>query len=234
VAALDFSAAYTRTNPTGGQGEYNDTSGSASTAVATIGSVPTAIVATGQGSADAEAASTLAYGESLPILLTAPTSLSKQASTAISSLGVKQVILMGGQLAISNDVVAALKSQKVSVLRIAGKDFTDTSVELAKFETASPPAGLGWVGTGDITIARGDFYTDGLAGAVVAADGPMTSAREPLLLTLSPSRVGASLTNFLISAGTSGIGGKRVVHLTILGGPDALTPTSVQAMETDL
>jgi hypothetical protein len=123
------------------------------------------------------------------------------------------------------------------VLRVAGADYTQTAVELAGLETGpagTTRSGLGWSGTGSLTVARGDFYTDGLAGAVVAADGPAGTAPQPLLLTDNPTTVGSALATYLQGAGTTGVGGTRVTHLTILGGPLALTPTTAHAMDRDL
>jgi hypothetical protein len=141
---------------------------------------------------------------------------------------------MGGPLAVSNGVVSAVQSLGASVLRIAGSNYTDTSVQLAKFETTSSATGLGWTGTGSVTVARGDFFTDGLAGAVVAADGPSSGSPTPLLLTQSPTSVGTALGAFLHTAGSTGIGGARVMRFTVLGGPLAVTQTTINAMGADL
>lgn len=234
VGSVDLSGAYAAVNAQGGDGAFNDTSGSASTAPAAPGALPTAIVATGQGFQDAEAASTLAYADSLPILLTTPTALSAQTSSAIATLGIKQVIVMGGPLAVSNAVVAGLEGLGVSVLRVAGQTYTDTSVQLAMLEMAPPTAGFGWAGTGGLTVARGNGFTDGLAGAVVAADGPAASSPEPLVLTTSPTIVGAALASYLKTAGTAGIGGAKVTHFTVLGGSLAITKTVIDDMGADL
>jgi putative cell wall-binding protein len=234
VGSVDVSGAYAEMNADGGNGMFNDTSGLASTAPSGAGKLPTAILASGQEFQDAEAASTLAYAESLPIVLTAPSGLSLQASSAISSLGIKQVIVMGGPLAISNEVVSQLQSLGASVLRVAGITYTDTSVQLAKLETTPASTGFGWTGTGGLTVARGNGYTDGLAGADVAADGPACTSPEPLVLAISPTTVGAPLATFLKAAGTTGIGGKKVTRFTILGGPLAITQTTINAMGADL
>ena len=234
VGSLDLSRAYAGTDATGGEGRYNDTAGSASGGPAGAGPLATAIVASGQEFQDAEAASTLAYADRLPVLLTTQGALSPQAASAISSLHVRQVIVLGGQLAVSDAVVTSLEHLGVSVLRVAGGDFTDTAVQLARLETAASPTGAGWQGTGDLTVARGDFFTDGLAGAVVAAAGPASGSPEPLLLTESPTLVGGALAAFLQAAGRTGVGGRKVTHLTVLGGPLALTQTTVDAMGSDL
>jgi putative cell wall-binding protein len=232
VGSLGAPGAYGGTNGSGGEGLYNDTAGQASSGPSGPTPVPTAIVATGTGFPDAEAASTLAYTERLPILLTTPSTLSPEVSSAIGALGIRQVVVMGGQLAVSNAVASSLEGLGVSVLRIAGQTSSGTSVELAEFETgpAKGGAGLGWTGTGSVTVARGDGFTDGLAGAVVAADGPSSGAPTPLLLTLSPTNAGTALLGFLKEAGHTGIGGARVTDLTVLGGPFAITQTTINAL----
>ncbi len=241
VGSLDVAGAYGATNRTGGLGRYNDTAGTASAAPSVSSSLPTAIVATGQTFQDAESASVLSYADRLPILLTKTTSLSPQVASTIASLQIKQVIVMGGPLAVTNAVVTALKALGVTVLRIAGQTDTDTAVQLANFEMASAVGhlGLGWAPTGRIAVARGNYYTDGLAGAVVAAGESHTRSAqpEPLLLTASPTTIGPYLTAFLQEAGVHGIdgmGADLVSGLTVLGGPDAVTPTQIHTMRTDL
>lgn len=234
-AGVDLAGAYGGVNGKGGDGAYNVTSGTASTSAPT-GLLKTAILAVGTGFQDAESASTLAYTDHLPILLTTPSTLSSQALAGVEGLHIQQVLVMGGPFAVSNAVVSALGADGISVLRIAGADGTQTAIELAQCElgSASGHVGLGWGGTGRLTVARGDFYSDGLAGAVVAADGPGSTAPEPLLLTASPTSLGGYLPAFLRTAGTSGAGGTKVRDLTILGGPGAVTQTLANTMEVSL
>jgi len=241
VGSLTVRGAYGGTNPTGGTGRYNDTSGNGSTTPTTPSALPTAIVATGRTFQDAESASVLSYADRLPILLTTSTSLSTQVPAAISDLGIRQVVVMGGPLAVSDGVVAALEALGVPVLRIAGQTAVDTAVQLAEFEMA-PAAGnlgAGWAGSGGVTVARGDYFTDGLAGALVAAGSGRqhTHQPQPLLLCTDPSSVGEHLAAFLTTAGRTGIDGNpadRVTALTILGGPDAVSPSTVDTMVGDL
>lgn len=234
VGAASFSGAYAGTNSAGGAGRYNDTAGLASAEPSGTAPLPTAIVATGKGYQDAEAASTMAYAERFPILLTTPTTLASQASSAIGALGIKQVIVIGGPYAVANSVVNSLEHLGVPVLRIAGLTYSGTSTELADFETASGGGGLGWTGTGSVTVARGNGFTDGLAGAVVAADGPLSGSPEPLVLTLNPTSAGSALNSFLHAAGTAGLDGVKVSHFTILGGPFAITQATINTMGADL
>lgn len=234
AGSVDLAGAYQGSNATGGTGLYNTTAGTASPGPAVAGSLRTAIVATGTSFQDAESASTLAYADRLPILLTTPNQLSPQVSAAIRSLAIRQILVMGGELAVSNGVVDSLEQSGVSVLRVAGSDATGTAVELAELEEAPPSTGAGWQGTGTLVVARGNGYSDGLAGAVVSADGPSAAAPVPLVLTESPTTVGAALTAYLHVAASTGIGGAPVSHLTVLGGTLAVSETTVDQMGSDL
>jgi parallel beta-helix repeat protein len=241
AASKSFTGAYATTNTTGGTGKYNDTAGKGS-AAPTVASEPTAILASGEEFQDAQAASVISYHTKLPLLLTPGTKLSTTAVTAIKKLGVEQVILMGGPLAVTNTVEAALVTKTgVSVLRVAGKDYTDTARELAKFELAGSTNGLGWTPGHRITVARGNGFTDGLAGAVLentlnTSTGAAGTAR-PLLLTENPTTIGTYLTTFLKVTGHTGVGGtkaKTITTFTVLGGPLAVSTPSIVAMETYL
>lgn len=240
TVTTSFVGAYATSNATGGSGRYNDTAGKGSSAPS--GGEPTAILASGQEFQDAQAASVVSYHTKLPLLLTPATTLSTTAVAAIKALGLKQVILMGGPLAITNTVEAALVAKTgVSVLRVAGKSYTDTARELARFEVAGATNGLGWTPGQRIMVARGNGFTDGLAGAVLenshnTTTGAPTTAR-PLLLMESPTVVGTYLTTFLEVTGHTGIdgtAGKAVTALTVLGGSLAVSTASIAAMETDL
>lgn len=232
VGALDLAAAY------GGPGVYDATDGSSSAPPARAGALATAIVATGAAFQDAESAATLSYADHLPLLLTNPTSLSQAAQTAVERLGIEQVVLMGGPLAVSTSVVSNLEGLGVSVLRVAGTTYTQTSTELAALELASSTSrlGAGWAPTGGVVIARGDFYSDGLAGAIVAAGARTGSGPEPMLLTQSPTAVGSPLADLLMQAGARGIDtdGTVISSLIVLGGPLAVTTMTVQTMSADL
>ena len=240
AATKAFPGAFSTQNATGGTGKYNDTAGKGSKAPA--GAEPTAILASGQEFQDAQAASVISYRTKLPLLLTPASTLSMTAVAAIRKLGIKQVILMGGPLAVRNSVETALVAKTgVSVLRVAGVDYTDTAGELARFETAGTTAGLGWTPGHKILVTRGNGFTDGIVGAVLdnphnTVTGPPGTAR-PLLLTENPTTVGTYLTTFLEVTGHTGIAktrAKTITSFTVLGGPLAVSTTEISAMETAL
>ena len=246
VGTGTFPGAYAGVNATGGNGRYNDTKGNGSAAPISTTAMKTAIVATGTHFQDAMSASAMSYKQRFPVLLTTPVKLSTQVLTAISTLSITQVIVMGGPLAVTDTVVASLESHGVSVLRIAGIDATDTAAQLAGFELNATAAhtslhgglGLGWDPHGTLAVARGDGFTDALAGSVVTG-----SNGWPQLLTESPTTVGPYLTALLESAGSKGPGidhtaglgpSVHVTKLVVFGGPLAVSQQSITAMVGDL
>ena len=224
------------TNPTG-TSAYNTTTGlSGTVAPASSVATPTAILATGQTFPDAMAASAMSYAKNWPILLTQQASLAPQAVAAIANLGIKQVVVMGGPVAISDAVVTQLATLGVSIVRIAGTDYTNTAQLLGQFELSTTinasgqPTGLGWANLGvtpntyGVNVARGDFYADALAGSVVGGVN-----HTPIVLTLNPNTLGSGIPGLF--AAEAGLTLPNQVDLvTILGGPEAVTPATASAV----
>lgn len=222
-------------------GQYNDTTGMESSSPSATGALRTAIVTSGLNFPDATAGSIISYRNNFPVVLTDPSALSSQASTTLTALGIKQALVLGGPLAVSDADVAAIQALGISVIRIAGQDQTDTAQEMANFELnqSGNDTGLGWGATSGgnwgrtILLARGDFYADALAGSVLGAIGG-----NPILLTENPSSVGQYLTTFLNAGGSpagidnlNAVGGYSGNIQTIqpLGGPLALQFTTLSA-----
>ncbi len=236
VGSIDLAGAYAN--------QYNDTTGNDSGSPESTGALKTAIVASGANFPDASAASVMAYYDQFPLVLTDPNTLSSQASSALSALGIKQVIVLGGPLAVSNADVTSIIGMGISVIRIAGQDATDTALNLASFELnqqGTTFSGLGWGATtgstqwgNTVLVARGDFYSDALAGSVLAHIAP-----TPLLLTEDPTSIGTYLPAFLNSGGsTAGIDNLNLVTgysgniqvVQPLGGPLALNASTLIAL----
>ncbi|MDE3030357.1 MAG: cell wall-binding repeat-containing protein, partial [Acidobacteriota bacterium] len=223
-----FAGAY---NATGGL--YNDTTGTASTTAPT-GFVPTAIVVASTDWQDAMTIAPEAYRSRFPVILAGPssaTTLGADAQAALTSLGVKQVILIGGQLAVQNSVEAAIAALNggISVLRIAGIDATDTAAQIANFALANAPAGLGWNTTSHNTViaSHADYWSDALGAAALGGGANNTFGTEPIILTENPTTVGQYTTAELATlAAAPG----NIVNLTVLGGPLAMPSTTVNTL----
>ncbi|HWE65012.1 MAG TPA: cell wall-binding repeat-containing protein [Acidimicrobiales bacterium] len=243
-------------------GQYNDTAGSSGSSVSSAPDlgVQTAIVATDTGFQDAASASVMAYHNNLPLVLTPPAALSSDAAAALQNDGIQQAIVMGGQDAISDAVVTQLEGMGISVLRIAGSDYTDTSAKAAEFEINNTNAagqfdGLGYSTTNalgapvglnlavqSLSFARGDFYTDSLVSAQINS-----LLESPELLSVDPNTLGTPVTTFLATEGvpatafgqTHAIGPGFSVNQfhvvggqAIFGGPVAFTSALETAIAT--
>ncbi|GEM_PF-5895562 len=124
-----------------------------------------------------------AEGGSIPVFETGPTALSIDAQTGLINDACRQVIDLGGPLALTDAVGAAEAALGMSWVRVGGIDYTDTSVQTANFELSSlnasgQPTGLDFdpapgplaAGPGQsfAIVVRGDYYTDGFTAAGIS------------------------------------------------------------------
>jgi putative cell wall-binding protein len=204
-------------------GAYNDTTGSQSSTAPTSG-LSTAFVVASSDWQDAMTLAPLAYALRIPVILngdSSSTTLSTTASTALTTLGVKQVIIVGGQLALQNSVEAQIEALGISTLRVAGIDATDTAAKIANFAMASATthAGFGWAPT-TVIASHADYWTDALGAAALGGLN-----QEPVILVESPLVVGSYTTAELGTLKTAG-----VYNLTVLGGSLAMPSSTVATL----
>ena len=220
----------------GATGEFNSTSGASTAGPAPAGPVNTALLVTGENFQDAMVASVPAYGGDflssigqtgpMPLIATTPGSLSPQAVNAIFNQHIGQVLVIGGPLAVSDNVMNQLAGLGVYSVRIAGQDNTETSTQLASFEL-SPSLGFGYLNydpdwsayvnrtAGNINfnrqdpsarmvlLTRGDYYADAMSAAAVLSvhNGRFENDQKfPLIATVNPSTLGPAVTAFLQNA----------------------------------
>lgn len=144
-----------------------------------------AIFASGTDYPDALCATPLATKYNAPILLVRNTSLSSQQDLVnlIKSKNVKNIFLVGGTGVLSQTIENELNNMGISTTRLGGKTRYETSVEIAK-----------QVGNnGEITLAFGGNFADGLSMAPIAAKKGM-----PILLTTTGS-LPESISNYINS-----------------------------------
>jgi putative cell wall-binding protein len=220
-------------------GAFNSTSGMSTAGPTPGGPVNTALLVTGENFQDAMVASVPAYGGDfispigttgpMPLIATTPGSLSPQAVNAIFNQHIGQVLVIGGPLAVSDNVMNQLAALGVYSVRIAGIDNTETSTQLASFEL-SPSLGMGYLNwdfdwdayvnrtagninfnqNGQISarvvlMTRGDYFADAMSAAAVLSvhNGRFTNPQKfPLIATVNPSTLGPAVTAFLTGAST--------------------------------
>lgn len=137
---------------------------SAANAITPVGEIDglrTAFLATGEGFADALAASPAAYDANLPIFLTTRTTLSPAAQQGLDALNIEQVVILGGTGAVASTVETQVDAlpDVTSVRRLGGVDRTDTATLVAEWAIDELS-----FSTAHVNLARGDHFADALAG----------------------------------------------------------------------
>ncbi|KRU30090.1 N-acetylmuramoyl-L-alanine amidase [Clostridium sporogenes] len=129
-----------------------------------------AIIASGEGFADALSAAPLAQKYNAPILLTGKNKLNDNAKAQLEKLETKEVIIIGGPGSISEEIVTELKDMGINVDRIYGEDRYKTSLKIAE----------------KIGVKNGVVVTNGLGFADALAMAPIAASKQmPILLTPS-------------------------------------------------
>ena len=200
--------------------------------VGSVGGIKTALVATGLDFADALAGGPIAAAGPgagvLPILLVND-DVPAATSTAISSLGIKQVILLGGTSAISTTVEAKLVAATGNpAIRYAGQNRFETATKIA--DAAKTTFGFPLT---QALLANAFAFPDALTG------GPYGGTQKaPLLLTNTsslPTETSTWLTNNRSTVATvTALGGTAVITSSVLDAAQtaATSPAPTRVNET--
>ena len=155
--------------------------------VGTVGGVKTAILASGKSFADALTAGPLGYAKQFPVEITDPAKLSADTKAAFTDLGIKNVIIVGGSVAVSAAVELEVKALGITTTRLSGSTRQLTAAAIADYEVANAGFSLTHA-----NLARGDDFADALAG------GPHAGKElASILLTDTPNALGAASTTYL-------------------------------------
>ena len=133
-------------------------------------------LATGEGFADAVAASSAAAIKGAPIILSGADELSEPAAAYLKEhrASLNDIYVLGGEAAIAE----AVFDEAEATSRIAGADRWETATEVAEEFFTSPT---------EITLATGDAFPDALSGGVYAA-----TKQAPVILTGTDNLPGAA------------------------------------------
>ena len=145
----------------------------------------TAIIATNRSFKDALSVAPIAYAKGYPILLAKDgKSLTQPVLDALKTIETKQVIIVGGNLAVTKNVVSQLNKQGITVkVRLKGDTGVETSAVIAKWGIKNG------MSADKMGVATSQNYPDSLAGAalcgynksvlILADDKAMTNATFP-------------------------------------------------------
>jgi putative cell wall-binding protein len=190
--------------------------------IGTIDGDRSALLSSGQNFPDALSGAPLSFAAGLPSLLTPPTSLHPSTLSALNSLNIDQVFILGGPAAISQDVEQALSTEGFQVTRLAGGNRSGTSVEVFEFGLDK-----GIYTNRRFGLARGDAFPDALAygplggrpRATIAPDSGVADtggSANGLLLSAGPCTLGDEAEEFILANQATWTEGE------ILGGPEAI------------
>ena len=186
----------------------------------------TAIVASSESFPDALVAVQLADAVEGPVLLTPSDGLDHRVRDELERLGVREVVMTGGGVALSGRVERQLENNVATVTRIGGATRYETAAELAREALAR----RGTSRAARVLVTTGANFPDALAAGpyVGYSDTPLVLARPALQHppgpdgTVPPPTVPAdndAARDFLADVGAE--------RATVLGGPVALGPEVV-------
>lgn len=156
----------------------------------------------GEKFADSVVAGPLARQNKAPLLLTKPEALTPETASALSFLKAKEVVIVGGELAVKPEVEASLKALGLTVTRIAGATRYETSALVAASMKQD----------GRFLVASGESLADAMAAGSYGLPILLSPAK-----TLDP-KVAAVLDG---AAEVTLLGGEKVL--------DAALPAQIKA-----
>lgn len=155
-----------------------------------IGSVDggrAAIVATGEGFADALTVAPISSARGVPILLTTPRTLHEATRAALAELQIQRVLVVGGAAAVNDEVVREIEATGIRVRRLAGATRQETAVAVGTFAAESLEFAMDRA-----LVARGDQFADALAAGTRGG-----RLRAPIVLVQGPDDLGDVARAFL-------------------------------------
>lgn len=123
-----------------------------------------AVLVSGSNFADALTAGNLA--DHAPILLAEKDAISQGTVNTMYALGVKEVVIIGGEKSVPKSVEERLKKENFKIIRIAGKNRYETSTKLTKQLKAK--------NNGNVVLANGEKFADALSAAPYAVQKKQT------------------------------------------------------------
>lgn len=165
----------------------------------------TAIIATNKSFKDALSVSPIAYAKGYPVLLAdSGKSLSKEVQNALTTLGIKNVIIVGGEGAVTPNVVSELSKLGIAVrTRLGGQNGVETSSIIARWGLSN---GLS---ANRMGVATSQNFPDALGGAALCGynKSVLVLADDKASLNSSfPSPYKSAISRAYVFGGKSAVG----------------------------
>lgn len=155
----------------------------------------------------------------MPILLTAPDTLHTETAAHLERAGVEEVVVLGGQTAVSEAVTDELRARELKVTRLAGKSRFGTAAAVNRWYMPQVPerdrTGL--------VVAAGGYFADALAG------GPLAVRQRQLLMLVPTENVEADAE---AKAFLDELGAEALERVTLIGGHAVLSSYAQWQLDT--
>lgn len=176
-----------------------------------INGLRTVFLANGENFPDALSASPAAYAGPLPVLYTEPDELRAEVTTFLDARDIEQVVILGGQLAVSADVQTAVENQVRQVVRLGGATRVDTSTTVAAWTEQE----LSFTAQ-TVVLARGDDFPDALTAGQLGG-----TLEAPLVLSATPTVLPEPAEQFFADRCepievVQAVGGEKAVSTAVL------------------
>ena len=158
------------------------------------------VLASGSNMVDALCGNSISAKENIPVLLTQIEELNEYTKKAIKQWNVNEIVIVGGKLSISEKVEQELKSMRIKITRLSGKDRFETSVEVAKYLYPNAEK---------ILIANGYNYVDALVS------GPITQINKTPIILLEKDKIPSSVQKYLNDS--------KIKEIQIIGGTESIS-----------
>ena len=191
-------------------------------------SAETVILATAWNFPDALGASGLAGVLGAPVLLTDGDSLSDEAADQIERLGAKNVVIVGGESAVSANVASQLEDKGLDVARAAGEGRSDTALKVYEQGADS------WGKTAIVTSGYG--FADALSISPYAY-----ATKSPVLLANGDGSIDANtmavlksgkFDQVIVVGGTAAVSADAAAQISASGGPAVMRLAGNDRYET--
>ena len=143
-----------------------------------------------------------------PVLFTSQSRLNATTLDALNALGIEKVTIVGGPVAVSENVQEELETEGFTVDRIQGANRYETALQVAEAMFGVPD---------QVVIASGENFPDALAA------GPLATSRHAPLLLVQKDRVRQDVLDYLTEHG--------VKKVFLLGGDTVISDAVFQAIE---
>ncbi|MDU1411954.1 MAG: cell wall-binding repeat-containing protein [Clostridium sp.] len=175
-----------------------------------------AVLANGYAFADALVSGPLASEYNAPVLLTDKDSIPEDTKSELKRLQTQTVFAIGGTAVISESVINELQTMNIQVVRLAGENRYETSLEVAKY--------LEKVSSNNIYFVNGYADPDAVSISSIAA-----IEKNPIILT-EKDVISPEITNWLVHKKNFNgyfIGGTSVISDNLLNKIDSISTSDL-------